>query len=846
MLQKAMVFTLTAAMLVGTPLTASARGLTDLFYIENNKGEFKTGTGTTTGTVTGTETSTLDWGENDIAGLVLNETDVELEKGEDELLEVTIATYDNSGNAVENKELTEKFAKNFTWKSSDNSVVSVVLPWKVNSEKYSKDEKTDKMFVRAKKGGKAKVTVSLDDFANDIHYSVVADVRVSQWATEIKLDAAGLDRDAYSGDSLDLKDYTTLYPEEANDQVTYTVIGQSATLKGSVLTFKKLTSKMSKEVTVIAQGMNEEVRDEATFTINDSVPATTFNFSRVDGEKLESIGKTGFAWSVNEYKAKDGLDFQVDMKGKGDAISTDGIASWTSSKPAIVEVGESSDASNDPVRKNNQRRIHLIAKGVGTAQITAKTTSGKSGKLKVVVSADLTGIKIDVSDVTLYSGQSVELTDKLKVVQEFGDGNDNFTDAGLKWEFIDSQTPALSKKDMGKLATVSKTGLLTVKPDLSPKGVTNKQLKLKVSNAKKIGKTGAVGSKYAETGIISLKQVNIKNITVYRGLAEGTNNIIAEAHVDSKNGRNSVKNDVKNKKETISLDGNKQYKIVAVGEIAGSGEEVTFEPTDALGWTSSSTKVATANKNGAIGTVKAVKKGNATITICGSYDKGGNKYAAIKASFKVNVTQPTKSLTLTTKNTVLPNKKSQSVAIKAVLDKGTTTKAKDIQWSVVRKRDGALSDPIALTNGKLPLKNDVEDVDVSNGKLKAVGSKVGDQFIVTAKIPSAGISKTITFTIVTESKKASVSGIKDKDGNDVTIDKNKVTLQKGKTYSLSALINEDDKVDTKNVTYTVSKPGYVFIVGNQMVPYMTGTGIKITPVTPDGKKGTAITVTITD
>ncbi len=57
-----------------------------------------------------------------------------------------------------------------------------------------------------------------------------------------------------------------------------------------------------------------------------------------------------------------------------------------------------------------------------------------------------------------------------------------------------------------------------------------------------------------------------------------------------------------------------------------------------------------------------------------------------------------------------------------------------------------------LTNGKLLLKNDVADVDyMPNGMLKAVGSEVSDEFKVTAKIPFASISKTITFTIVTES-----------------------------------------------------------------------------------------------
>ena len=83
LLQKAMVFTLTAAMLVGTPLTASAAGLVGLYKIEDQWGNNVDENGnktdvihgnSNTGTVTstGSRTAVLD-NEGTILGISLSE-----------------------------------------------------------------------------------------------------------------------------------------------------------------------------------------------------------------------------------------------------------------------------------------------------------------------------------------------------------------------------------------------------------------------------------------------------------------------------------------------------------------------------------------------------------------------------------------------------------------------------------------------------------------------------------------------------------------------------------------------------------------------------------------------------
>ena len=72
-----------------------------------------------------------------------------------------------------------------------------------------------------------------------------------------------------------------------------------------------------------------------------------------------------------------------------------------------------------------------------------------------------------------------------------------------------------------------------------------------------------------------------------------------------------------------------------------------------------------------------------------------------------------------------------------------------------------------------------------------------------------------------------------------------------KVYTLDTLLKKD-KNDSgaaqggtrATVTYTVNKAGYVYIYGNTIQPLQEGTGIKITPVSSDGKKGKPITVNI--
>ena len=221
-----MVFTLAAAMLIGTPLSASAAGLVDIYNTEDGWGnkvpgsDDDTRTGTVTSTVTSTDTRVLGV-DTVLEGIVLSETDVELElvgayssKEEDlvkKSLTVDFVWSDGKGHEADE----ELLKKKFKWETKDKNVVSLNNP--------SKNGNLDRMEVVAKAGGKAAVVVSLDDYANNIHFKTTANVVVKQYASELSF-SKELDEEAYENVSLTLEDYLVRDPKTASDEVSYEVV----------------------------------------------------------------------------------------------------------------------------------------------------------------------------------------------------------------------------------------------------------------------------------------------------------------------------------------------------------------------------------------------------------------------------------------------------------------------------------------------------------------------------------------------------------------------------------------------------------------------------------------------
>ena len=842
--KKAMVWTLAASMLVATPLTASAAGLRGVDKVEDGWGgdvpsdSKDTRTGTVTSTNTGTYTGVLK-DEQKLTGIVLNETDVKMEMD---------GAYDPKNPVLKGLEVEflgnlsqdekDKLAKHLTWKSSKLSVVN--LNNRIDAENNKKDPNgsLEKMTLVARGGGEATVTVSLDDHENNIHFTSTATVFVKQYAEKLWFDeelTANPNQITYEGTSVDLNEYLKKEPSTANDEVTFEIVkdpDKAATLKNGVLKFK--AKKDGKVVTVVAIGERHKSAN-TPITVQKANHATKVEIREVGKDKVKK-----FDWLVNTYgdeenKIESAPKFEAVLWAKVDGSNkakeltaedrnqcTDKIT-WSSKKPAIVEV------------EGNGDQVTLIPKAVGTAQVVAQSSGGKKGTFNVTVRANMTGFEITAETKNLYSGQTVKLGSDQKYA---ANGSDNFTETALAWA-IEGADNTETKK-MKSVASINAKGVLTIKPDL--KGVT--KIRVTATNAKAIGKKN-VDKEYQKAKAMpkkemefNLTQIDITSITVYSNMYS-TGKKIAGALSDG----SRVKTD-KGIDQTIAVDRSKTYKVVATAKI--DGKEIDKLPdgkpiATALSWVTSNDKIATArgNSNGS-GTVAAVKKGKANISINGSAKKG-SKYVAIKATFKTNVTVPTKTLVLTTKNSAIAGtNKNQTITLKAALQKGTTSKAKDIVWTATRNGEKVSqttsSKENSIKGGKLVLKKDKYNV--------------GDTFVVTARLPEAGVQTSMTLKVVKASGKVQFVENESSDGKITSISKASTddTFEIFSKIQVSGTTGWElpgaDEGKVAAVTYTVNKKGIVQLVGNKVTPIKKG-NVKITATTADGKKAT-LTVKVTD
>lgn len=796
-----------------------------------------------------------------LEGIVLSETDVELEMDGaydsthpvKESLKVDFVWSDDA-NPEANHEADEKLLeKKFKWETTDRDIVSLNNP--------NKNGKLSEMEVVAKAGGKAGVTVSLNDYENNIHFTTTANVTVKQYATALTLKQSELNKDAYEGTSIDLNDkdldgkyvYLTKDPETASDEVSYEVVKGNGTIKNGVLKLGKLTK--GDKVTVIAIG--EKVKSEPKeITIKAAVPAT-----KVAIRKVKTTDKiTKYDWLVNT-ESENQFEVVLDTKADKDItpddekrfeLCTDKIT-WSSQKPEIVAVKGSSKGDV----------VTLVPKKVGSSKITAQTSSGKKGTLNVTVRANLTGFEISADTKTLYSGQSIKLDATQYFAAKQGDdkANANFTDAGLTWSFAGEKDDVKAMKKAAKLN--AKTGVLTINADVS--GV--KEIKVTATNAKKIGKKGDATEEKAKTLApigkqpitFEVKQIDITKITVYENTkvdAENNYNgrVIASVYVD-KTGKKPklVTERIDKKVSTVTIPAGvtRTYAVVAEGSVVETGEKVAIDAEDLLNWASAKEKVAVATRiNGAKrGNVKAESKGSAKITVSGATTlDGGKKYKAISASFTASVTAPTKSIKLSTKNSAIQaTGKKQTVTIKAALDKGCTSKTKEIVW---KARNITTDKTLTATGGKVQL---------------PIGSyKAGDTILVTAKIPSAGVQSRMTLKVVEPSIAVEIRNGKTEGAGEIfAVGKKKnnaeIKLSNATTnLQMVSMVNVGTKTapewaaaggdkkhpNVANVTYTVNKKGIVQIVDGEVKGIKAGT-VKITATTADGKKAT-LTVKVTE
>lgn len=844
--RKVMVWSLAASMLVATPLTASATGLSEVYKIEDNAGNEvpSDSTNTRTGTVTSTNsrTSVLD-NEGKIEGIVLSETDVNLtmndgKKNNEKTLVVTIL-----GEGINEKDM-DNLKRSITWKSGDTKVVALGNLAKDNGGN------TQSMLVKAKAGGAATVTVSLDNYAENIHFTATANVSVKEYATKLEFSKDYIPENAdgrygYVKHSVDLNAALVKTPATANDEVTFEIVSESAKNvaaidKKGVLTYKKDGTIKIVAVGERIQSQPLEIKISAGKPANKveiwldkagetkKAPAQKPDVSKKDEREIKVVAKLEVGKGTDKHWAEN--DKRNDC--------TDAVK-WQSNKPAIVKVVPNGDKAT------------LVPTGVGSAVITAQASTGKKATLSVKVSATMTDIEITTVKQEIYSGQTL----KLEANRYFGEGKEYMNFPGS-----DGVTWYLNNAADKKIAQIKKD-VFTAKTAVGEKPV----VKVSVKSAKKYGKPATVvePKNFAKDVEITLKQADVQTIVV---TDVSVDKAIAKAGFAGKD--NKLAN-AKDGTVVINAGNGKTYMVEAKGSDGKNTIPGTTTPlATTLNISSNKEKSAIASRNeqgNAVVTAPAdAAKGVATITVsgakCTNATKG--KYGVIKAAFKADVKIPAKTIQLAYKQKVVKATltakgatKKQNVTVVATLPKGTTTAAKSINWkATVVGADGKTKETITVKSGK----NGV--VTLPEGKYAAGDVIVVNAYIKDTADTKVGATSTIRIPVVTPSRKAAIYNAKDNapfknsknkaNQADIKLKDNTVLelkpvvdiAAKGDAVFVPAGENKDGHV-AADVTYSVNKKGIVSIVDGKVTGIKPGK-VNVIATTSDGKKATlAVTVT---
>ena len=851
-------------------MTASAAGLVDLYSISDGTNKDITGTedpshtGTVTNTYTDTNSGVLKDNYAKIIGIVLDEDYVNAEVGKEKTLTATVVLDSD----VNDENLRKGLENLIKWQvlnadgkidANTNKVLSISSKTgdrtKVTLNPRKGTKKGEEMIVRAtidgnyyavlnEETGKYEVKELVDNKAEG--YKAEAKVYIKQYTDSLSW-KEGIPQ-AYVKHTLDLNEYLQRNPETANDEITWSSSDTKvATVTAAgVVTFKKV-QKENEIVTITAvsekgataekkfnvgagtpaskveiykKGENEIAKKiDLDLADEDSADVTVTMYAKVEAV-LTADGKS-YATSENDVK-KNGdkfvtkkMDVPSDVpylaptdnsKTKAELTSkhvTDDIA-WTSNKTTIATVEGGNEGAT----------ITAVGKALGTANITAKASNGKSAKVSVAVKATLTDLTIDRKNIpsVLYSGQTLQMKE-IRTPEANKDG--------IKWSVAKVWDEAKGKYINNPNATINGKGVLTIKPKLDMSYTTVIVL-LETKATKTVDGTKVPA--FSDTVDITIDQSSLEGFMVYQDSVAPANLLAAFE---------TNKQTVKNQVSKISVPKGRTYVATATptdGYSAGA---------ETLVWKSSSDKIATVVPNGD-GTAKitAVAKGNATITVSGIRTEkkpdGTLKAAkAIKATFKVAVSQPTTSLTMNKTSVVLKDTgKKQTVSFSVKQNKNAK---ETINWSLDGAKDGV-------------------SIDISKGKVTLDAGKyeAGNKFTVVAKSQS-GVTAKATIQIITAS-----AGVKvvDEEGYDFSYTaakngkqvNNATTLGLGQSVELFPEVNvgtakapkwisagtiKDGKA-AANVTYSANKKGIVQIIGNTV--YRVGNGsVTITVKTADGK-----------
>lgn len=511
-IKKMMAYLLVGAMVISTPISASATELENAYNYNPETGEYDTSSGTGTSTASGTKAVEIpkDVIEKvpQILGISVEPTALEFDapdKTKPVQARVIFDDYDSSKEDMQWAAITAeekaKIEEQIHWFSDDYKVASFATNG-VNDTKTG-----SKAVVKSVAGGETTVYAWIEadgkawtdkwgnilDRPTDGDFIAEVSVSVKNTVKSITFDA-GNTKFAKGKRLYDLKKYTVLeytdgtkeLASASNVNLTYSISDPKA-LKDNKVTATVTDAGSLK----ISKGDAGKVID--VDIVSEDGTHGSAKITLVAPNPITKMGKFDPARGNLDlgFKEQRTLDLTCPSTTPALKDTTDELV-WSSNKPAIATVSASGEYGEEAT---------ITAVGVGTAKITVKASSGKSAAFTVTVFASPKTVEITGAD-SGYTGKPITLNAVLKaedgMVLPVGN-------TSLKWAKGNNKDKNI-KKVSGKkdVATVTPADLLT---DLN--GVTS---------------TVTVGGSYknasgkqtlnTETHTISLTQSDVKNVTI--------------------------------------------------------------------------------------------------------------------------------------------------------------------------------------------------------------------------------------------------------------------------------------------------------------------------------------------
>ncbi|MEZ3472856.1 MAG: hypothetical protein K1W27_08500 [Lachnospiraceae bacterium] len=855
-IKKMMAYLLVGAMVLSTPMTASATepSIADVYTDTDDGGGSGTLSGSSTGTSTDRFNDTLgeDGVQAQVLGLALDKNSLSLEVNGDIASDklqarVLFNDYDPKDEEMvlaanaETKEVIDKFLR---WQvlNNENKVVGLTYYDKPDGSKdYSM------VNVNAKNGGKVTVQAYIDYNGNhkldNGEFHAEATVSVKQLADSIEF--VKMPENFYLKRKYDLNKYIKVNPSTATCDVSF-YVGSADAKKvtisdDGIMTVKKLTKKDTPESIKLYAVTENNNKTEVDITLHPGVPAKEVIISSDNGNILDH----------GKIKTKDmtKATLTADLKPKASGVVTDDVE-WTVKQPKtpVIEINPKSSENDD-----RTLWADIKAVGVGTATVTAKASSGKKSTFKITVNS--TPFGIEVTDIETWTGAKPSLTAVLYAddYKENSDGSITGTPIqvgktkvsyrALKGNAKEPDSAATNPKNIkvnAKGVVTSSNLLVDATKQKTPIDADNRTIE--VTAKYKDGTNKTLTTKCN----VKVKQADIKNITV-----------TDMTYITSEKPDGKLVTFGGKKQDSASASavsgGKYTYKAFAFADEANKTPAPQYN--EAIVWASSSAKVGTiavdkANESGNYGKLSVLKGGTTKVTA--SYvtvnEKNGKKSAKLnKKTITVKAVQKATSLTLN-KNifTVVAGTNAKPVAInvKKQLPSGSKDK---ITWKVVAgDKNGEM-----LINDEGKTWKNVKPANAKTTSVKIPVSQYDAGTVVKVGAYADGGAVAYAYIYVVDSKTKGVQVVKGKSKT------TKETMTVGQSIKLVPQIKKSDNSfhDALNytkenkgyasdpVTYSFNKAGIASIDKDGNITAMKPGTTKLTVKTLSGKKAT-VTITV--